>query len=55
MVNIRKRDFAFLQSHGLVSELLPNLGVFVLDMAQYDKNLGVLKPDQDPTMETFFQ
>ena len=55
MVNIRERDFDFLRDRGLVSELLPNLDVFVLDMAQYDKNLGVLKPDQNPAMETFFQ
>lgn len=54
MVNIREKDFAFLHGHRLLSELLPNLDVFVLDMAQYDKNLGVLKPEQSPTMETFF-
>jgi CRISPR-associated endonuclease/helicase Cas3 len=54
MVNVRERDFDFLRSHGLVSELLPNLDLFVLDLAQYDKNLGVLKPDQAPAMEDFF-
>lgn len=55
MVNIHERDFSFLQSHKLVSELLPNLDLFVLDPAQYDKHLGVLKPDQSPAMEEFFQ
>ena len=55
MVNLRERDFNFLRGRNLVSELLPNLGVFVLDLAQYDKNLGVLKPDQSPAMETFLQ
>lgn len=54
MVNIRERDFDFLRGHGLLSELLPNLDVFVLDLAQYDKNLGVMKPDQSPAMEEFF-
>ena len=54
MVNIRERDFDFLRGHSLVSELLPNLDLFVLDLAQYDKSLGVLKPDQAPAMEDFF-
>ena len=53
MVNIRERDFDFFRSHKLVSELLPNLDVFVLDLAQYNKNLGVLKSNQEPPMETF--
>ena len=54
MVNIRERDFDFLRGHGLVSELLPNLDVYVIDIAQYDKYLGVMKPDQTPAMEEFF-
>lgn len=54
MVNVRERDFDFLRSHGLVSELLPNLDLFVLDLAQYNQNLGVMKPNQDPAMEDFF-
>lgn len=54
IVNIRERDFDFLRGHGLVSELLPNLDVYVLDLAQYDKYLGVMKPDQTPAMEEFF-
>lgn len=54
MVNVRERDFDFFRSHKLVSELLPNLDVFVLDPAQYNRNLGVLKSNQEPTMETFF-
>lgn len=55
MVNLHERDFDFLHGRNLVSEILPNLDVFVLDVAQYDKNLGVLKPDQSPAMETFLQ
>ena len=54
MVNLQKCDFDFLRGRRLVSELLPNLDIFVLDLAQYDKNLGVLKPDQSPAMENFF-
>ncbi len=53
MVNVREKDFAFLRDHRLVSELLPNLDIFVLDRAQYDRNLGVLKSDQSPAMEDF--
>ena len=53
MVNIHERDFDFLRKHSLVSKLLPNLDVFVLDLAQYDRNLGVLKPDQEPAEEVF--
>lgn len=51
MVNVHEQHFDFFRRHGLLSELLPNLDLFVLDLAQYDKHLGVLKPDQLPDME----
>lgn len=55
MVNIRSRDFAFFLVHGHVTELLPNLDVFVLDLGQYNCNLGVLKHDQSSAIEDYFQ
>ena len=55
MVNVRQKDFLFFQQHKLLCQLLPNLDVYVLDIAQYNLILGVLKPDQSPPMEDFLQ
>ena len=55
MVNVRQKDFNFYQQHGLLTALLPNLEIFVLDTAQYNRHLGILKPDDAPPLEDFLQ
>jgi CRISPR-associated endonuclease/helicase Cas3 len=42
MVNVRNRDFEYLRGAGLVTELLPNLEIFVLSDGVYHKDLGIL-------------
>jgi len=53
MVNTRQRDFIFLLQHKMLAPLLPNLEIFVLDSAQYNRHLGIIKPDQAPPLEDF--
>jgi len=53
MVNIRQHDFIFFQQHGLLTEILPNIEIFVLDMAQYNRYLGVIKPNDAQPLEEF--
>jgi CRISPR-associated endonuclease/helicase Cas3 len=53
MVNVRQCDFIFFKQHGLLAELLPNLEIFVLDSAQYNRHLGILKPNDEPPLEEF--
>ncbi len=53
MVNVPQRDFSFFQQHKLLSPLLPKLDIFVIDIAQYNRNLGVMKPNQAPPLEDF--
>lgn len=48
MVNLRRKDFVFLEQNGAVTELLPNLSVFVLDQACYHSALGVIV-ERQPT------
>lgn len=55
MVNMRQNDFLFLKNRKLLDELLPNLEIYILNIAQYNSRLGVLKPDQFPPMEDFIQ
>ena len=42
MVNVRRRDFDYMQHVGLVLPLLPNLNVFVLEEGCYHERLGLL-------------
>ena len=53
MVNTRQRDFIFFQQHKLLTPLLPNLEIFVLDCAQYNRHVGIIKPDNAPPLEDF--
>lgn len=53
MVNTRQRDFLFFQQHQLLTPLLPNLEIFVLDCAQYNRHVGIIKPDNAPPLEDF--
>ncbi len=50
MVNVRRRDFDYMQHVGLVSPLLPNLNVFVLEKGCYHEHLGLLM-NQHPLEE----
>ncbi len=42
MVTVRPRDFDYMEHVGLVSPLLPNLNVFVLEAGCYHEHLGLL-------------
>ncbi|MEI6647171.1 MAG: CRISPR-associated helicase Cas3' [bacterium] len=53
MVNIRQHDFIFFQQHGLLTEILPNIEIFLLDIAQYNRYLGVIKPNDAQPLEEF--
>ena len=53
MVNVRQCDFVFFKQHSLLSELLPNLEIFVLDTAQYNRHLGLIKSNDAPPLEEF--
>lgn len=53
MVNVRQCDFIFFKQHGLLTEILPNLEIFVMDTAQYNRHLGVIKPNEAPPLEEF--
>ena len=55
MVNMRQNDFLFFKNRKLLDELLPNLEIYILNIALYNSRLGVLKPDQFPPMEDFIQ
>jgi len=50
MINLRERDFLILQGLGLVTELLPNLQLYVLHESAYHERLGALvqqRPTED--------
>lgn len=50
MINLHERDFLLLKKLGLVTELLPNLQLYVLDESAYDGKLGALvrqRPTED--------
>ncbi len=48
VVNLRRKDYMFLENNGAVTALLPNLDVHVLDKACYHPALGVIV-DKLPT------
>ncbi|MDD2599924.1 MAG: CRISPR-associated helicase Cas3' [Kiritimatiellae bacterium] len=53
MVNVRQHDFIFFQQRCLLTEILPNIEIFVLDIAQYNRYIGVIKPDDAHPLEEF--
>ncbi|GHV23573.1 CRISPR-associated helicase/endonuclease Cas3 [Planctomycetales bacterium] len=55
MVNVRQQDFDYFSDDKckMLTPLLPNLEIFVLDTAQYNRHLGIIKPNDAPPLEDF--